>query len=594
MTLGERISVYMASKNGANKAHLLNGGGRVADMTSTIKYTEADIDNIARTLTTEQKAFADNLSPNFFDNFSRNNLNTTSMLLDGSLIAKEKNYFPIVTDEFYRNKDFAKFSKGMTQESYAMLKQRTGSEAPIIIEDVFDVLDRQIRQVSQYSGYAVPLRNAKMVIGNADFKRAMANAYDGKMMAPLEDLIKSLDGGKFVHDINEKMVGKLITNSQMAVLGANPKVWFNQLASLATATAELEPRYLMAGMSKLPASYDLMGKYSGELWYRGKGYMSREAGETLQKATWISQKTVQPISFFDGKAVGWIWNGVEEKVKQTGKYAFGSDEFYEAVARETERIVHRTQPNYDDLFRSMAGRQDNVLGRVMTMFGTQRNKNFRMVVNAVNEFQNTGDPRAMIRAIPAVVASGLIIAGLNTGQRYIRGKDVSLEQFGQDTVQSLVSNTYIVGDITNKMFSGFDVDNIAESGINELLDSVYNIFSDSDTKTLAGKMFDLSAAIGKTVVGLPMTNIQRALGDGLGMVNSSAKYEYDKLFKKPTRTDMYEMFSNAMSDGDEELMNVLLSDMRNNGVTYDNFKSSMKRKGIPEVQIRYYRKFLNN
>ena len=595
MTLGERISTYLNMKNTDNFNALTNGGGRVKTMTRTIPFTQQDFDNIIKTFTTEELAFADSVSSEFFNRYLKDGINSTSYDLDGIFLAKVDNYFRKTTDPMYRNQDYIKFARNGTRENMSLLQARTGAEIPLVIEDVFDVIDSQLRQVSEYKGFAVPLRNAKLVFGNADVKNTLDVAFDGRMKAPIDDLIKNLDGGTYIDDANQKFIGKLISNTQMAALGFNPKVWFNQLASLPNAMAEIEPKYIAKAFTQQAPTVDFMSKYSPVLWERALGMVSRETAETLSKGTKLAEWSVVPIQKFDMEVMKKLWSAVDFKLKDAidagqFKYTYGSDEFYEAVARETERIIYRTQPNYNSMFRSQAGRQRDVIGRTMTLFSTQRNKNYNMLTDAFIDYQATGSVKSMAKTIPSVLAASVTIAALNTAQKKIRGRETS---FVKDTIGSFASNVYLMGQVYAKLFEGYDIDNIAESGINDLFDAMETV-ADPD-KTFGEKMFKLTDSVAKLFVGLPIRNVKSTLGDILTLSGQSAlRYQYDKLFDSYTNTELYAKFYDAYESDDDELAYALLKDMNEKGIKFSNLSNSMKNRGVNVYGLNRFRSFLNN
>jgi len=594
MTLGERISTYLNMKNTDNFASLTNGGGRVDSMTRTIPFTQNDFDNIVGTLTKEEKAFADGISTDFFNRYLKDGINSTSYDLDSIFLAKETNYFPKTTDSMHRSTDYTKFSRNATREGMSLLQARTGAEIPLVIRDVFDVIDNHLSLVSEYKGYAVPLRNAKLVLGNADVKMAINNAFDGRMKAPLDDLIKNLDGGNYINDVNEELIGKVITNAQTAALGVNPKVWLNQLASFFTAMTEIEPQYLVRAFGQQAPTVELMSKHSPILWERSLGMATRETAEAMSKGGKLAQLSVMPIQKFDMEVMKKIWGAVDIKLKDaidTGqfKYAYGSDEFYDAVARETERIIQRTQPNYNSLFRSQAGRQRGAVGRLATMFSTQTNKNFNMVVDAYVDYQATGSAKSLMKAIPAVLASSVGIASLQTAQKKLRGRETD---FVKDAVSSFARNVYIVNQIDSKLFQGYDVDNIAESSLNDFLDAMKTMV-DPDAP-FNEKMYKATDSIGKLFIGLPVRNTVNTLGDILTLSGQDVlKYRYDKIYNTFNNTEMYAKFYDAYEKDDDDFMYELLKDMKEKGIKFDNLKSSMKTRGINVNGLNRFRSFLN-
>jgi len=587
LTPQQKISVYLHSKNAQNMKHLIEGGGRTKDMAYTLKFTEEGIDDVIKSLTPQEKALADNLGY-YFDKISKDALNKTSVDLDGFDIARVEKYYPITTDAYYRSKDFSKFENAPSIEGMGILKERQTSGNPIVIEDVFDVLDRNINQVSTYSGLAVPIRNVKAVFGNSKVRRALKSSYGNQVENYMDDLFKNLEGGYNKSNIAEDVTGKLISNSQKAVLGANVKVWLNQLASLPTATAELSPKYLVAGLTEKLPSTEIMEKFSPEIWKRNQGFITRETGQL--KLEGASDIFTKPISVFDGMAIKKIWSGVEKEILDTTALKQGSDAFYEAVARRTEDVIHKTQPNYEALYRSRAGSQKGALPKLMTLFGTQRNKNYNLMYDAIATAKATGDFSKIKKVTPALITSSMVIAGLNTAQQEIRGQESNI---GQNFVSSVIGTPYLIGDIFSKMVDGWDVDNIAESSINDLFDAVRNIADNRGSKTFAGKTKDLTEAIAR-LGGVPVANIRKYFDDALRISSPQRYYEYQQIWKEPTRSDLYSSFSDALESKDNKYLTRVLTDLRNDGVTQQNLKSSMKRKGIPEQQYRSLLKYLSD
>ena len=577
----QKISLYMHSKNPQNLRHLIDGGGRTKDMAATVKFTKENIDEIISTLTVEERKLADNLGE-YFDKISKDALNKTSVDLDGFNIARVNQYYPITTDKFYRSKDFSKFENSPTLEGMGILKERTTSGNPIVIEDVFDVLNRNINQVSTYSGMAIPLRNMKAVFGNSKVRRTLEGTYGKSVNSYMEDLFKNLEGGYARSNIAEDITGKLISNSQKAVLGANVKVWVNQLASLPTAMAEISPKYMLQGFKEKLPTKELMEKFSPEIWKRNKGFVTRETGElTLEGASDIFTK---PIQVFDGMAIKKIWNGVEKELLDTTKLVKGSDEFYQQVARRTEEIIHRTQPNYEALYRSRAGSQKGALPKLMTLFGTQRNKNYSLMYEAIATAKATGDFSKIKKVVPSLIASSLVIAGANTTQQKLRGQEGG---FGQNFASSIVSTPYLIGNVFSKIADGWDIDNMAEDSINDLFGSIGNIMDNRGNKTFAGKAKDLTEAVAK-IGGVPVTNIRKYFEDALKFAGPEQYYEYQKIWENPTRTDSYKNFNKAIKDKNSELLSRISSDLRKQGVTQQQLKASMNRRNVPETMYRPY------
>jgi hypothetical protein len=171
-------------------------------------------------------------------------INETSMKLKGYALARVKNYFPIKTDAHFTNQEWSGLVRDGSLEGMGMLKERVISTKPILLEDITNVIQRQIRNVSKYAGYAVPTRNFETIM-----KQTSRNQTDGQLhnlsetidsvwgssdTKYLKNLMQDIQGGR-----SEK--GNFLMNLRGQFAGAtltlNPSVAIKQAASYPTAAA---------------------------------------------------------------------------------------------------------------------------------------------------------------------------------------------------------------------------------------------------------------------------------------------------------------------------------------------------------------------
>jgi hypothetical protein len=352
---------------------------------------------------------------------------------------------------------------------------------------------------------------------------------------------------------------------------------FNQLASVPTAMSEINPIYFLGKQGDIST----INKYSPELWNRFRGMITRESAEALQKG---SVSSTALIRFGDTQAIKTIWGAVEREVaSNTGMNALkNGDEFYQAVAKRVEEVVHKTQPNYHTLFTSAIGSTDSTFMRLATMFSTQRNQNYQILMEGIA----SGDATKAAKAIGAVSVASLTIAGINKGASLYRETDYDL---GKGFASSMISNAYFAGFVSNRLLEGYDADNIVESTINEMMDG-FDMIAEGNTKQGYKKMFSGIA----TITGKPIKNIEREFRYGLQKFKPELHYEYNKIFGEPSRTTLYENFADALKDGETDFIRTLAKDMAEDGVEYSNLKTSMQSRGLDEDSYRMFKDYLDN
>ncbi|MBQ6177732.1 MAG: hypothetical protein IJK29_11085 [Bacteroidales bacterium] len=391
-----------------------------AEYEEAYKEHKAEIDEIfdsIRTAIEEQLTDYDRqwiaASREFFDGFSRRELNRVTNEMYGFSKARVDNYFPIVTDSDFLKSEFESISKNISLENAGFMKERVRASNPIHLEDITKAVNRQISNVSRYAGLTQALKTFGNVYNVQDrgftdsVKKAMAKTYGKNGQQYVENLITDMVGGR---NTPGTIFDRVKGNYAQAVLAANLSVTIKQAASFPTAAATVGWGPLMkalarGGKSNLPisrADSNLISIYSPLLWYRSKGAIDVEIGDIAngrdwtQKAKWL----MGWIEKTDRATVGRLWYAAEYYVKDNYNLEKGTEEqikngespFYRKVAEVFADIVEDTQPNYTILQRPDILRNPNKLVRAMVMFSTQRFQNGNILIDAIGEY------RAMVRA----------------------------------------------------------------------------------------------------------------------------------------------------------------------------------------------------
>lgn len=347
-------------------------------------------------------------SKDFFDNFSRRELNSVTNSMYGFSKAKVDNYFPIVTDSNFLKSEFDSISRNVSLENAGFMKERIKASNPILLEDITRTVNRQISNVSRYAGLTEALKqfgniyNVQTKGFTDSVKKAMAKSYGKTGQEYIQNLITDMVGGRSTPGtIFDRIKG----NYAQAVLSANLSVTIKQAASYPTAAATVGWKPLMKALAKggrnnrvfSRADRALIDTYSPLLWKRSQGAIDTEIGDMAHAQDWTKKAKwlMGWIEKADILTVGRLWYAAEYYVKDNFKnlengtaeqIQNGESPFYQKVAEIFNRIVEETQPNYTVLQRPDILRNPNKLLRSLVMFSTQRFQNGQILIDAVAEY----------------------------------------------------------------------------------------------------------------------------------------------------------------------------------------------------------------
>lgn len=407
-----RISLYLHSLNDDNMRHMGYGGvivpnaklynkGKIAESygqgSSKIILKRTQIEEIVSHMTEEEKDFA-KTAKYFFNEVTKEAINSTSLALDGYSKAVVDDYFPIKTDRDFNRIDVSGLIKDGTIEGMGMLKERVGSMNPILLEDVTNVITRQIENTAMYYGLAIPVRNFNKVYNfglkahENSVRRAITQKWGLQGKEYIEKTLRDIQGAR----PQISVFGKYRNHFAGAVLTANISVTLKQFASFPTAAAELDWGSVAKSLTPLAGKVDrdLVDKYSPLLWLRSQGDTNPEFGYISKQAPNFDHRGIAAkvkkmfnwIQAMDTFTVGRVWKASEFYVSKHYPYMEkGSDRYYRKVAEIFNNAVEKTQPNYSVMQRPQALRNESELVRSLTMFMTQRLQNFGILEDARGE-----------------------------------------------------------------------------------------------------------------------------------------------------------------------------------------------------------------
>ena len=480
-----RVSLYLHSLNDQNLRHIRDGGitvpdwklyqrGDLAEAYSRgvkLKLTPSQVRAITAGMTAQEKQFAQ-AAHRYFNEVSREAINGVSERLKGYSIAQVEDYFPIRTDPSFIKTEFESIKYDGTIEGMGFLKDRQASAAnPLLLQDVNAVVERSIQQHSKYVGLAIPVRNFNKLLGvnkssfNSDGSRsnyessvqeALRNAWGDGGIGYVEKLMTDLQSGPPKRGTVAKALAKLRSNYAAAVLTVNASVAMKQAASYPTAAAVLGWGPLGRAMLDIgKVDTGLIAKYTPLLWYRSKGFSTRELGD-LRKAGKGLPKVLNWVQGVDVLTTEKLWKASEYYVRENSPVLRrGSDAYYRAVADIYNRVIEETQPNYTTMQQGQMLRSDSDLWASLSMFKTQPFQNTGILIDAAGELAarvqeeraGRGDRKALAeakrnfgRAVTSQAAQLAVFAGMTMAWAMFRGKrDKYEDEEGELTLPSVLT-----------------------------------------------------------------------------------------------------------------------------------------------------------
>lgn len=348
----------------------------------------------------------------FFNEFSQNTLNKTTLEVYGYEKATVENYVPIHTDSAYRTATFESISKDMSLENSGFMKERIeGAKNPMYAEGIVDVVSGQIDKVAKYAAMMPAIRNftkvyGKSMAGYTDSVQAeLLKKFGTGATKYIENLMADLTGSRYVDGgMLGEYADKLRGNLAASALTLNPRVALGQTASYPTAAAVVGWSALGKALKDVKENPMLknnretleeIAKYSPLMWLRMQGYFD-ESVKDMRSSKTIQNKVSKKLNFLtnwietmDGLTVGQLWFAAQYWVEDNTDLKRGTEEFMQKSAEMFNKIVEETQPDYTALQRPDILRNPNAVVKQMTMFMTQRLQNVNILFDAVGTYNQT-------------------------------------------------------------------------------------------------------------------------------------------------------------------------------------------------------------
>ena len=441
LTHAQLCSLYMHLQNKDSLNHLMNGGFVIPDAKLYSKgdieqayqkgqtvhlgmLTDADgtptADSILQTveaaMTDYDRAWCADMKE-FFDHYTTNLINETSLQLVGYQRATVKNYYPIAVDRSVLATQIEGLNLDATIEGRGFLKNRVKSSQPILLEECSSVVQRSLRDTAAYAGLAAPIRDVQKILNSSvETQEGLTNLKNGIIkeqwgrdaVSYINDLLTDLQTTQRKRPSTaNRVLGNLRGNYAGAVLTLNPGVAIAQAASLPTAAAvlggdtmaavvpfvkNLSPKARTALETEIREHGDVL------LDWRKRGSQKGELASIGQSET-VAEKAMDKlptaltgwINGMDEITVAALWEGSKRYVRShaaefEGADVTGSPAYWEAVSRTYQKVIEQTQPNYTVMQRAGIQRNPNELLKQLTMFTTQRFQNYGILADAIGDY----------------------------------------------------------------------------------------------------------------------------------------------------------------------------------------------------------------
>ncbi len=335
---------------------------------------------------------------------------------------------------------------------------RTGGNRPIRLDKWSDDFLSGIESDASLE-MAIPLRNARILVSNAQFQNAMKAAGRDKELQNMITILRRIQGVRTSRSTLEVFGGKLQRGVTTSALGFRVSTIGTQAMSYPAAYAEIDT--FMRPM--LPVGKDTLARIeedSALLAIRWKGRRigvevgtsaSFEAFDTLifGKAKKLSNVALQQMLKGDKFAIGNIykqgvvpellsiprngknvdpftWEGVTGTVADLPVMNDpDSKAFRYAAARRLEYVVRRTQPVFDMLDRSVSLSNPAIIERQLTIFRTALEAQENSLIRAFDAYfkspRTFADKKKLAKGAGSVILSAFSVAVWKKGLKWAIG-----------------------------------------------------------------------------------------------------------------------------------------------------------------------------
>ena len=592
LTRQQAMSLYaiykreLANKDATGAAHLSKGGfvyadeqtkertGKLGIKTKTTfkdakpkPLSPADMAKISGWLTTDQKAFADELVE-YMSTTMAGIGNTTSMKISGYKKFAEGYYFPYKSSRAFLNTQAGTAGQDNNNrwKNWGSAKAtQAGANNPIVLQDFTEVWADHVNEMLMYAHMSIPQENLLKVFNyrtrvtdeetSQSVKAAIQNAYGEAAMKYIDTLLADL-GGNVLADPRDNFGSKLTSRFKKGAVLASLSVAIQQPSAIVRAMALVDPKYFVTTAKK--GSYAEAMKYAGTAVIKRIGGFDTGTGHGM--ADWITEldpdtkldkiKTfVGKDSAYRDKVLGWapgkmdeitwghLWEAVKNEVAAEKHLKPGTAEHLEAAGKRFNDVVEYTQVYDSTISRSELMRSKSAAAQMATAFMAEPVTAYNMLYDAFVNKTGVSKQRALCAFIGTTVFNALlksIVYALRDDddqayrEKYVEAVTNSLlggkaEKiswlYGLGSDLNPINLIPYARDIASIM-QGYDVERADMALIGDFVGSLEIVFNDN--KTIGEKIRSIAEAI-SAFFGIPLKNVLR---DTEAIYDSAKQYVF--------------------------------------------------------------------
>ena len=589
LTTAQAMEIYNLMQRKQALEHLTTGGiiqpeiksAKIGRGFEAIRLTEADLQQIAGSLTAEQVKIADGLQ-GMTTGLLADYGNDASMRAYGYKKFTEKNYWPIRSA---REGVQSTVEKGGNQprsiQNVGLAKPLTpGANNPLDIPGIFTTFANHAAEMTDYAAWLCTMEDANHLF-NYQFRdenglptgrniRQILDEYGGRgAQSYWRSLMDNIQNGINLKEFGPMtdFAGKAISGFKGAAVGGNIRVVIQQPTAFFRAAAVLDPADMAKGLVKGvkgQGGWSRALEYSPIAMRKDNGGFDISAPYTMKETLFDTRTAVRklndtlsaPAGAADAVTWGRLWNACEWTVHRENPYLEpGSKAFYEQTAKQFAEVIDQTQVVDGVLQRSNIMRNKGEIAKQATSFMGEPIMSLNLLIRSWDNIRYEQEPRKRSKAIKTfgrAVMALVVTAAVNAmaqslidairdddpdkdyKERYmaaftgISGDEETTWQKAWNAVMegNLGGNLNYVGNIPYvkdflSLLQGYEVNRMDTEVVGDLVDAgkmfVQNV-DGNGTKTSAYAVKSLLGAASK-VYGVPVNNLTRDLW---GMVRSVA------------------------------------------------------------------------
>lgn len=428
-----------------------------------IRLTETDMQKISNWLTTEQKAYADEVVA-YLSGELAEKLNEASRRMHGYSKFTERYYFPYRVSKASLPQNIAE-AEAKLIASVGMSKSTVANASkPVMLGEFTDMVTEHITTALLYTTIA-PAQQDFMRLLNYRFEEGahagntmtelVTDAYGQDVMKYMLTFMADIWGTTAKKGSLEALADRMTSRFKKNAVVMSASVWLQQYTSLYRAWAVMGQRYFYGKIHNPKGSWEEAKRYSGTAVLKDIGRFDTNVGRNV--AEWIADKKdyrwLGRLGDKTDSFMGWIpekmdmlaWTRIWEACKreQASKLGLdiGSEEVKRAAGRRMDEVTRLTQV-YDSVFsKSAMMRSKNPISKTFTNFMAEATITVNMLMDA---WMNIKTDPAQFARTNAVLLLSTVMVNLFASLAYAwRDKDEDetyLEKYAQSLVSGFVDD----------------------------------------------------------------------------------------------------------------------------------------------------------